>query len=345
MNGNSICESRSRHPHRWGWVIQRDLPDDATFKGGPPATNCFVGQALASEAAQGDFGALDVFDPHGRTVAVAEVELSGVTRQMLLGTVLIDAAHTALEDAEVAFDGVGVDGDVRLGDVLPALVVDRLVVGDFTASLQVDGRAIGDQPGFGREVGAQNGADALAGHIVHDGAVSAARGPINDAHDLHLGAPAIAARLLGLLADVGFVGFDVATASAKRANVASGHRFADTVGQEPRGFHGALQHPLDLTGADALLAGAHQMNDLQPQMQGQVRGLEYGALAHGELAFAGIALAQADPGGFAVQAGDALALAAVRAERTIRPQARFDVLESGGFGLEVRGVENGAGHG
>jgi len=104
-------------------VIQRDLPDDATFKGGPPATNCFVGQTLASEAAQGDFGALDVFDPHGRTVAVAEVELSGVTRQMLLGTVLIDAAHTALEDAEVAFDGVGVDGDVRLGDVLPALVV------------------------------------------------------------------------------------------------------------------------------------------------------------------------------------------------------------------------------
>ena len=40
--------------------------------------------------------------------------------------------------------------------------------------------------------------------------------------------------------------------------------------QKPGGFHAAIQHPLNLAGADAFLAGAHQVDDLQPQMQRQM---------------------------------------------------------------------------
>jgi hypothetical protein len=36
------------------------------------------------------------------------------------------------------------------------------------------------------------------------------------------------------------------------------------------------EHALDLAGADTFFAGAHQMDDLQPQMQRQMAGLEYG---------------------------------------------------------------------
>src|SRR5258708_37604434 len=60
------------------------------------------------------------------------------------------------------------------------------------------------------------------------------------------------------------------------------HGFADAMPQEPRGFHAAIKHPLNLTGADAFLAGAHQMDDLQPQMQRQVAGFKNSPHTHSE---------------------------------------------------------------
>ncbi len=70
-------------------------------------------------------------------------------------------------------------------------------------------------------------------------------------------------------ADVGFVDLNNATSAAHWRESAVAHCLADAVGKEPSGFHAARKHPLDLIGRNALLAGAHQVNDLEPQMQGQ----------------------------------------------------------------------------
>ena len=71
--------------------------------------------------------------------------------------------------------------------------------------------------------------------------------------------------------------------------------------KKPSGFHAAREHPLNLIGGDALLAGAHKVDDLEPQVKRQVRGLEDRLLAHSEGLLALIALVKAKAGGFAIE--------------------------------------------
>jgi hypothetical protein len=157
------------------------------------------------------------------------------------------------------------------------------------------------------------------------------------------GSPSGFARL-GRLAEVGFVGFD-GDARATDQLAAVLHRFTDSVSGEPGGFHAAVEHALDLAGADSFLAGAHQVDHLQPQIECQVTGLENGTHADSERLFAGIAFAETGPSGFPVQATDALSFATVWTNRAVWPETRFDVFKSGGFGLELRGGKYRSGHG
>ena len=50
-----------------------------------------------------------IVKPKAIAVVISEIEFCKVTVQMLLSAMLIDALHAALEDREIAFDGVGVD--------------------------------------------------------------------------------------------------------------------------------------------------------------------------------------------------------------------------------------------
>jgi hypothetical protein len=117
------------------------------------------------------------------------------------------------------------------------------------------------------------------------------------------------------------------------------------VTEEPRGFHAAPEHPLYLAGRDTFLAGAHEVDDLEPQPQRQVARLEQGANPHGEWLPAAVALVKAGTGAFASELAYALPLPAMVADRAIGPQPGFDIGESGFFIVEVRLRENGLGHG
>jgi hypothetical protein len=56
----------------------------------------------------------------------------------------------------------------------------------------------------------------------------------------------------------GFVRFDGLAGAAQRASVSRRcHRQPNPVGQVPRGFHAALEHPLHLASGDAFLGAAH----------------------------------------------------------------------------------------
>ena len=54
-------------------------------------------------------GAVAIVVVKCNAVVVAKIELVDVALQVLVRALLIDAAHSALEDAEIAFDGVGVN--------------------------------------------------------------------------------------------------------------------------------------------------------------------------------------------------------------------------------------------
>ena len=119
------------------------------------------------------------------------------------------------------------------------------------------------------------------------------------------------------------------------------------MGKEPRGFHAARKHSLDLIGGDALLAGAHQVDHLEPQVQGEMGTLKDGSLFYGELPLALIALAKSKASGLAFHLSNAVGvgIATMRANWTVRPKPALNIRESGFLADEVGGVENGSGHG
>ena len=150
-----------------------------------------------------------------------------------------------------------------------------------------------------------------------------------------------------LAADKGFISLDRGASAAHGRKFAVPHGLSNAMAEEPCGFHAARQHPLNLVGRNALFAGAHQMDNLQPKMQRKVRAFKDGSLTNGELALALVAFAKAKAGSLAMHELDTrgIGIPAMRANWPIWPQLALDVLESGGFGLKVRGVENGIGHG
>lgn len=169
-------------------------------------------------------------------------------------------------------------------------------------------------------------------------------------HDSLFGRGGLIGAAASLPAHVGFITFDGLAGAAKRRSEqvpVLPHSFPDAVSKEPSGLHAASEHALDLVSRDAFLAGAHEMDDLQPQMQREMRGFEDSSHPHGEGLFAGITLAQSGAGGLAVKSADpdAVSVLAMWANGTSRPQLGFDVIKGGGFILEMGGGKNGVGHG
>jgi hypothetical protein len=145
-----------------------------------------------------------------------------------------------------------------------------------------------------------------------------------------------AARLLARM--LGFV-YGLSRAAQLASRFAGVHRQPNPMAEKPSGFHAAFEHPLNLSGRNAFLAGAHQMDDLQPKMQRQMRILENRPHANREGLFAGVALAQARARSIAVQAANLRGFTAMRTNRTFRPLRGFDISEGSRFGLKVRRKE------
>src|SRR5262249_31185371 len=120
-----------------------------------------------------------------------------------------------------------------------------------------------------------------------------------------------------LLADNSFVDLDHLAAVAHRPEAPSAHGLADTVGHEPSGLIAHAKRPMQLVGAYALLAGAHEVEGLEPFMEGDLAALHDRPHGHGEILatlFLGTAVHARPFGGVGVVDN-----AAMRANRAIRP--------------------------
>jgi hypothetical protein len=73
------------------------------------AVSCCIGQSATNDAAKCILAALSVLNAEGGAVVVTELKLRDVAVQMLLGAMLIDALHAALENRKAAFDSVRVN--------------------------------------------------------------------------------------------------------------------------------------------------------------------------------------------------------------------------------------------
>src|SRR2546430_362658 len=88
-----------------------------------------ISEALADDAFRREFGALEVGITERGARVVTEVELGKVTVQVLFLAMLIDGAHSALEDRKVAFDRVGGDRELRKLSAVPREIAADIFLG------------------------------------------------------------------------------------------------------------------------------------------------------------------------------------------------------------------------
>ena len=301
----------------------------------------FVSEAFATETFQRRLGARHVVYAQPFAVAVAEVEFGQIPMQVGFADMELAAGDAPLEDAEIVLDGIG----VRVAaDVFAPLVTYHFMV-EISRHVAVLARVVGvqlrllvnlahqDRPQIGcGNAGDMHRADAaVALHQREHGFLA----PTSAKTALGVFA---AMAVLFLAAYEGFVRLYRLAFAAQGINRSVLHRFADAMGQEPCSLHAALEHPLNLAGRDSLLAGAHQMDHLQPQVQGKVRRLEDSPDPNSERLPAGVALVQALAGGLTIQLADMIAgCTTERTVGTIGPKVSFDIRESRILIVEMRG--------
>jgi len=201
---------------------------------------------------------------------------------------------------------------------------------------------------FGRGVAAQYGAKHVRLHVRHVEGTGAAVPLDQRENRVHVrGAAAdLGSWLATDIGHIGFKGFSFAAHRGGHPIAGALHDLADAMSEEPSGLHAAIKRPLNLPGADALLAGDDQLNGLQPRVQREMAVLENRADPHGKGLAAGVALAEAGTAALAGQAANGLLInvSAMRANRAFRPKVGFDEGKSGFLVVEMRGGQNGMGH-
>ena len=149
----------------------------------------------------------------------------------------------------------------------------------------------------------------------------------------------LSTRLTANEGQIGLKGFAFAADRRADAVIRGLHDLANAMGQEPCGLHAAIEGPLYLPCRNAFLARHDELDRLQPKMEGKVAVFEDAAYAHRKSFAAGVALAETWAAGLSGQPTDAffVAISAVRAGRTLRPEIRFNIGESGLFVMEMGG--------
>src|SRR5579863_3918488 len=208
----------------------------------PCETSRSIGQALSLGADQRTISAGYIVDAKRDPVVVAEIELGRVAMQVRLADVEIAAVDPALEDAKKVFDRVGVPE--RGAHIFLGAVVHRAVATEIAADRGINRSVIGHQVGGLVDVRDDDRLQGLRGHVL----------------DMKAADPAVALYqrqhrglwrddvlpIASLAADESFVCLDNLVCAAERASVEKvqlGHRLADAVSEEPRGFQPALKGP------------------------------------------------------------------------------------------------------
>jgi hypothetical protein len=271
------------------------------------------------------------------SVGHTEIKFGQIPLQVLFAHLLINPNQTALKNAEIALGGVGMHSAIVAIARELFLVLNGFVLASRHQEF-VRLSAVGMQYGSGFHA-LLNGLPHLAhaALINHFGTDRSAA--FNQSDKTPVFGPHFPVSGAGFWGgdDFSLICLDNDAGTANRVSRTGVHRFTDAVAKEPRGFQPTAKSALQLAGADAFLAAAHEVHGLQPDPQRHVAGFENGPHADGKRFLTGIALVQARTGGFAVQLANALGPFAVKAYRTMGPQFGFDIRKGGVFVVEMIG--------
>jgi hypothetical protein len=245
---------------------------------------------------------------------------------------LVNPDHTAFEDAVIALNSVCIDLFAAFSvaiAILAARMLNSTVLGKVIAKFGIDGSFVGHDVAFSVDV-LTNDRDNHVPRSFLDVERTSLPTALHKGENRILVARAALNLKSVFAANVGFVDLHNAASSAHWRESSVAHCLTDAVGKKPSGFHAARKHPLDLIGGDTFLAGAHQVDNLEPQMQRKVGTLKDGPLSDGELPLALVALVKAKASSLAFHLASALSvgIAAMRANWTIWPKPTLDIRES-----------------
>ena len=224
-------------------------------------------------------------------VVIAELELSDVQRQVFGADVVISANDAALQDRPEALNRVRVDrADNVFASAMPndamrefamQMPVAAMLVGGDQADLGRD--SLADEAVQGVRIGASDDAShdiALALHGTDHGSLALRAIRAGRATSPTGAAALVLVPVAVLAADVGLIDFHK-THQLCEFFVNEGR--ANLVAHVQSGLVGTEAHvTLYLQGADALLAGEHQMDDAKPLAQRFICVLEDRPSDHGE---------------------------------------------------------------
>lgn len=139
---------------------------------------------------------------------------------MMLAAVLIDTLHSAFEDGEKAFDGIGVNGWVNLGHVFALTMTSKRMAGEVLIHMLVLASLVGHDSCLAGDVFLQGREQGLGFEVIHDHAPSLAAGAIHQGENLVLVIVTTPLLLtlwfLGVvMANKGFIQFDSAATRTK----------------------------------------------------------------------------------------------------------------------------------
>jgi hypothetical protein len=168
-----------------------------------------ISKPLSDDALNRALGALHVIYAEPNAIAIAKVELSKVTVQVLFAAMLVDAGHATLENRIVTFNGIGVDDPTH---IFISRMVDGLVHPKFLAETLIGAQLVSHHERFFRDVSANDGHQLRVCNAIH---MKAARfAATSDESHCDVGTTWTAFFLAFLLSDKGLVNFNDLTGAA-----------------------------------------------------------------------------------------------------------------------------------
>jgi hypothetical protein len=146
--------------------------------------------------------------------------------------------------------------------------------------------------------------------------------------------------VFGLSADERLVNLDHGVGPTKRTSAGRlAHRLADTMGHEPSRLVRDAEHAVHLMARHAFLRSGQEVGSQEPLMQRDLGALENGSDRYRELLAAAVALVHARAMPLALKLRDLLRLAAMLADRAMRPALSFQMLAGYVLVSEDRGSD------
>ena len=222
----------------------------------------------------------------------------------------VASINAAFQNREEAFDGVRED---VISDIFFYEMVHSLMAREPPRSMIINLGLVGNEPSIRMNMPSNDRREIASRHARNVKATNFPT-PLDQRDNWSFGWRWSECAIFSFAAHIGLINFDSffrPTDGISKRRRQLFHGLANAVAEEPCRLHASAERPLKLARRDALLVAGHEVESLQPNMHGDVAGLEDGSDSHGELLPARVAFVKAGASRFSFEFADTSSAAAI----------------------------------